>query len=229
VSSSAIASYSSFQSPVTTSVGTQAIVSDTLRAGALAEPEAVFGTRQAGIRIITTAQTHHDAVQQPAAGDTGRPGAAVLDEDGTTLPDWLLATHTCDTSTRTVTHDKHGNPLDLGREARLYTPKQRIALAIRDGGCRIPDCDRPASYCEAHHIDQWHADLGRTDIDRGILLCRFHHMNLHHHGWRITRDRTTDFVLHRPGQPPLALATRLARRYAFGDLQPPPRRHPLIA
>jgi hypothetical protein len=145
------------------------------------------------------------------------------------MPDWLLATHTCDTGTRTDIHDEHGNPLDLGREARLYTPQQRIALAIRDGGCRIPDCDRPASYCESHHIDEWSADLGRTDVDRGILLCRFHHMNLHHHGWRITRDGTADFVLHRPGLPPVVLTPRLVRRYAFGDLRPPPRRLRLTA
>ena len=49
-------------------------------------------------------------------------------------------------------------------------------------------------------------------------------MNLHHHGWRITRDGKDEFVLHRPGLAPLALPMRLARRYAFGDLQPPPRR-----
>lgn len=123
----------------------------------------------------------------------------------------------------TVTLDPAGNPLDLGREARLFTPKQRIALAIRDGGCRIPACDRPASYCEAHHIDPY-AQGGRTDIDRGILLCPFHHMNLHHHGWRITRNGKEDFVLHRPGLPPTALQTRVARRYDFGDLRPAPRR-----
>ena len=39
-----------------------------------------------------------------------------------------------------------------------------------------------------------------------------------------TRRHRLEFVLHRPGEPPIALPTRLARRYAFGDLQPPPRR-----
>lgn len=192
------------------------VIMDVIRAGALADAETVFGTRQAGVRIITTASAHADALD-------GRPMVALLEDADVTVPNWLVATRTCDAGSVSVLHDEHANPLDLGREARLYTGKQRVALAIRDGGCRIPGCDRPASYCEAHHIDPY-AHGGRTDIDRGILLCRFHHMNLHHHGWRITRDGKGEFILHRPGRAPVTLPTRLPRRYAFGDLGPPPRR-----
>jgi hypothetical protein len=201
------------------------LILDVLRAGALADAETVFGARQPGIRIVTTHAAHQDALG-------GHPAVALLEDTDTALPGWLLATHTCGIGTRTVIHDDTGNPLDVGREARLYTPKQRVALAIRDGGCRIPGCDRPASYCEAHHIDEFVKHEGRTDIDRGILLCRFHHMNLHHQRWRITRNGKDEFTLHRPAQPPSPLPTRLARRYAFGDLhfgdlQPPPLRfHP---
>lgn len=193
------------------------LILDVLRAGALADAETVFGTRQAGIRIVASAAAHRDALQ-------GLPAVALLEDTDTALPGWLLATHACDAGTRTAVFDGNGNPLDLGRETRLYTPKQRVALAIRDGGCRINGCDRPASYCEAHHIDEFVEHAGRTDIDRGILLCRFHHMNLHHHGWRISREGKADFMLHAPGVPPAPLPPRLARRFAFGDLQPPPRR-----
>lgn len=49
---------------------------------------------------------------------------------------------------------------------------------LRDGGCLWPGCDRPAHVTEAHHIDPW-AGGGATDCDRGILLCRFHHLTLH--------------------------------------------------
>lgn len=195
------------------------LILDLLRAGALAEAETVFGTRQAGVRIVTTADAHAEAL-------AGEAAVGILEDTGASVPGWLVAQHTCSSGTITVIHDAQGNPLDLGREARLYSAKQRLALAIRDGGCRIPGCDRPASYCEAHHIDPY-SEGGRTDIDRGILLCRFHHMNLHHHGWRITRAGKDDFVLHIPGKPPVVLRERLSRRYAFGDLQPPPRRfHP---
>ncbi|MFE5410132.1 HNH endonuclease signature motif containing protein [Microbacterium sp. NPDC056569] len=192
------------------------LVMDLIRAGALADAPTVFGTRQAGIRVIATQAALDDALRD-------RPAVALVEDTGATLPGWILGTRTCEAATMTVTLDAAGNPLDLGREARLFTPKQRVALAIRDGGCRIPGCDRPASYCEAHHIDPF-AQGGRTDIDRGILLCPFHHMNLHHHGWRITRRGKGDFVLHRPGYPQTGLPVRVARRYDFGDLQPPARR-----
>ncbi len=77
--------------------------------------------------------------------------------------------------------------IDVGRTQRLFTERQRVALAARDGGCRFPDCDRPPSWCEAHHIDEWVRDHGRTDVAAGVLLCRFHHLLVHNAGWRIRR------------------------------------------
>ncbi|MDQ4213163.1 HNH endonuclease signature motif containing protein [Microbacterium sp. ASV81] len=186
---------------------------DLIRAGALAEPEAVFGTRQAGLRLVQVVD---------------RDGAAaplVHTEDGVTaLPAAIGERRVCEAGIVSVSVDCGGNPLDVGRESRLFTPRQRVALAVRDGGCRWDGCDRPASYCEAHHIDEWERDRGRTDVDRGILLCRFHHMELHHGGWRITRDGTGDFVLHRHDGRTLVLRHRLPLRYAWGDIDPPPRR-----
>lgn len=192
---------------------------DVLSAGALADAATVFGTRQAGVRIVVPA----DAIAQERSS---APAVALVEDDQTVLPAWLAAQQMCDTATRHVTVDGVGNPLDVGREARLYRPNQKIALAIRDGGCRWRGCDRPASYCESHHIDEWVRDEGRTDIDRGILLCRFHHMELHHGGWRITREGLGDFVLHPPpGRgDPLVLAPRLALRRVLPDIEPPPRR-----
>lgn len=87
--------------------------------------------------------------------------------------------------------------IDVGRTQRLFTPRQRVALAARDGGCRWRGCDRPPSWCESHHIDQWVRDGGRTDLADGMLLCRFHHLFVHNHGWRIRRHEGT-FVAHPP-------------------------------
>ncbi len=187
---------------------------DVLRAGALADAETVFGTRQAGVRLVQVLDA------------SGAPVPTAHTEDGlASLPSAVADQHICDSGYVPVTVDGCGNPLDVGREHRLFTPRQRIALAIRDGGCRWPGCDRPASYCEAHHADHWAEHEGRTDIDRGILLCRFHHMNLHHHGWRVTRHGKDDFVLHPPGGgEPIALRPRLALTYAWAGIDPPPRR-----
>jgi len=84
-------------------------------------------------------------------------------------------------------------PIDVGRAQRAFTPRQRIALAARDGGCRWRGCDRPPSWTEAHHVDEWERDHGPTDVSNGILLCRFHHLHVHNLGWRIVR-RESDFV-----------------------------------
>ncbi|MGN6199728.1 DUF222 domain-containing protein [Humibacter sp.] len=192
------------------------LILDVLRAGALADAATVFGTRQAGLRVV--------AIADP----DGQPSATVpahCEDDGGTLPAWLAGRQACDVGTRVCTLDAEGNPLDLGREQRLFSAKQKLALALRDGGCRWTGCDRPASYCEAHHADEWAAHHGRTDIDRGILLCRFHHMQLHHGRWRITRDSKADFRLHPPdGHAPITLSPRLALRYAWNDTAPPPKR-----
>ncbi len=170
------------------------LVMDVLRAGALADTAAVHGARQPGVRIVAV----RDAVgPRDALGRLLATGH--LEDGGDAVSGAVLDRALCDTGMVPVTVDRNGNPLDVGREERLFTSKQRIALAVRDGGCRWPGCDRPPSYCEAHHCDHWAADHGRTDIDRGILLCRFHHLMLHNDGWRIGRHGLSEFVLHPPG------------------------------
>lgn len=193
------------------------LIIDLLRAGALADAKNVFGTRQAGVRLV-----------QVIDQDRTRVGYA---EDGLdVLPAAAIDQHICDSGIVPVRVDGCGNPLDVGREQRLFTPTQRIGLALRDGGCRWTGCDRPASYCEAHHIDEWHRDGGRTDIDRGVLLCRFHHMELHHGGWCVTRDGKDDFQLHDPGGEVRPLRARGFLSYAWGELGPPPLRfRPAVA
>lgn len=182
---------------------------DLLRTGALADAPAVFGARRAGVRIVQV--VNGDGIADPIAH---------AEEHLHTFPAAVAEQQRCDVGAVTVTVDSRGNPLDVGREHRLFTPKQRVALAVRDGGCRWTGCDRPSSFGEAHHIDEWVRDDGRTDIDRGILLCRFHHMQLHHGGWRITRHEKEDFVLHHPRGQTFALPPRPALRYAWAGVQP---------
>lgn len=193
------------------------LILDVLRAGALADAPTVFGTRQAGVRMVHVVDT------DSGAEDPTTRTAAHTEDGLMTLPASIADQRACDAGIMRVSVDRSGNPLDVGREQRLFTPKQRVALAIRDGGCRWRGCDRPASYCEAHHIDHF-SDGGRTDIDRGILLCRFHHMNLHHGRWRITRDDKADFVLHHPLGETFVLTPRAALCSTWSGIDPPPRR-----
>ncbi|MEO5853492.1 MAG: DUF222 domain-containing protein [Nocardioides sp.] len=68
--------------------------------------------------------------------------------------------------------------LDLGRKRRFHTEPQRIALALRDGGCTAEGCDRPPGMCHAHHDRPWHQG-GHTDVKTGRLLCPRHHTLTH--------------------------------------------------
>ncbi|HEX2155373.1 MAG TPA: DUF222 domain-containing protein [Actinomycetes bacterium] len=77
-------------------------------------------------------------------------------------------------------------PLDVGRTSRVVQPAQRTALAVRDGGCVFPDCARPLTWCEAHHLVHW-LDGGPTDLANLILVCRAHHRAVHEGGWRLIR------------------------------------------
>lgn len=106
----------------------------------------------------------------------------------------------CAATSVAVTVDTAGDVLDLGREQRLHSRRQRIALATRDGGCRWPGCDRPPSWCEAHHTRHWARDHGSTSVRDGILLCRHHHLLAHNNGWEIERRGSAEdgFVLVPP-------------------------------
>lgn len=69
-----------------------------------------------------------------------------------------------------------------GRNRRIATPSQTLALVARDGGCSFPGCDRAPEWCERHHIVPW-ADGGSTDLDNLTLLCRYHHHQFEQRGW----------------------------------------------
>lgn len=164
-----------------------------VRAGALAEASDVFGARQPGVRMIVV---RHTVGPRDPFGRLLAVGH--LEDGGDAVPGSVLERALCETGSIDVTVDSCGNPLDVGREQRLFTPRQRIALAARDGGCMWPGCTIHASYCEAHHADEWRADRGNTDVGRGLLLCRFHHMLLHNQGYRVSRDGNGPFILTGP-------------------------------
>jgi hypothetical protein len=99
-------------------------------------------------------------------------------------------------------------PLEVGRTSRVVTAAQRAALAIRDGGCVFPGCDRPPAWCEAHHLVHW-LHGGPTDLANLALLCRAHHRAVHEGGWRLARDpdgRLAATPPHRRPQPAPAAA-----------------------
>lgn len=107
----------------------------------------------------------------------------------------------------------------LGRKERLFTGRQKIALAARDGGCLWPSCDRSPNWTEAHHINPW-AGGGNTDLCDGVLLCRHHHMLLHNNHWSIVRRDSRYWLIpppeSDPAQEPIPLRSQSA---ALHDLR----------
>ena len=89
------------------------------------------------------------------------------------VPRQILETLTPDTELAGMIFDRAGRPLWLGRKQRLANAAQRLAVAIRDGGCF--ECGAPMHRCDLHHIKEWHRDNGPTDIDNLVAVCRKHH------------------------------------------------------
>jgi hypothetical protein len=90
----------------------------------------------------------------------------------------------CDATVIPLVLGTAGEPLDLGRAARLIPAGLRRALAARDRGCAMPGCDRPPGWCDAHHLKHW-ADGGPTSVTNAALLCERHHGVVHRDGWVI--------------------------------------------
>ncbi len=82
-----------------------------------------------------------------------------------------------------------GQPLWLGRSRRLASVAQRLAIAIRDRGCVL--CRAPMHRCNDHHIDEWQADNGTTDIPNLAALCGDCHDKLHNNNQRLHQHHAT--------------------------------------
>ena len=184
-----------------------------IRIGSTAAPD-VVGAQRPAVRVLVT---DRDLARRTGHGE--------LEGQRAPISISTVERETCDRGTIPIHFDSAGQVVNLGRTQRLFSARQRIGLAVRDGGCRFPGCDRPPSWCEAHHINQWHTDHGRTDIADGILLCKHHHLLLHDNGWHVVRHGA-DYSLIPPASLdptrtpiPAPPKTQLARRMLRRDIR----------
>jgi hypothetical protein len=155
---------------------------DLLRIGTEVDPSKLLGARRHAVRVLVTDRDLRE-----------RRGPAFIQDQTEAISIDTAEQHICDAGIVPIHFTDDGEPLRLGTTRRLFTSKQRDALATRDGGCRYPRCERPASWCEAHHRIPW-KEGGPTDTRDGVLLCRHHHMLVHDNHWRIDRDPVHGFV-----------------------------------
>jgi hypothetical protein len=110
--------------------------------------------------------------------------AAQLDT-GTMISPGLARKLACEAGVIPVVLGGRSQPLDVGRKRRFHTQAQRIAMAVRDKGCVAEGCERPGSWCHAHHLIPWSAG-GGTSVKDGVLLCPRHHTLAHHQDYDLT-------------------------------------------
>jgi hypothetical protein len=117
--------------------------------------------------------------------------------DGTVLTPETVQRLACDAEVCRLLTGPDGEILDMGRSVRTATPAQWKALKVRDRHCRFPGCRRPWSWCDAHHLDWWWDQHGPTDVERMVLLCRYHHSLIHQAGWHLIGE-PHDLIVIRP-------------------------------
>lgn len=139
--------------------------------------EAVSGGEpKAHIQVTTTLET--------LMGLAGSPAADI--EHTLPVSSTAVGRLACDCTISRVLVNAESLVIDVGRSERVVKGAKRRALNARDGGCRWPGCDRPASSTAAHHIVHW-AHGGPTDLDNMVLLCHRHHWLVHEGGWQLLK------------------------------------------
>jgi len=117
--------------------------------------------------------------------------------DGVELAATAAAMLSCDSVVQRVL-TVGSKVIDLGREVRTAPPPLRRAIISRDRHCRAPGCRREPKFCEVHHVDHW-INGGRTDANRLVLLCSFHHHLFHTPGWSMELNDHAELTVHYPG------------------------------
>ena len=179
-----------------------------MRAGASVDPGKLLHERKPSVRVIVNAHSL----------ETGR-GSGLIEGHPDRLPLTDVRAGLCE-GYLPMYFGAEGDCLDLGREKRLYTERQKAVMAVRDGGCMDPDCTRPPSWTEAHHIDHWQRDDGQTNLADGILLCRRDHLRYHNEGWEVRRKAATYWLIPPPGVDP-ARTPRLMKPKTPADILNP--------
>src|SRR5690606_5998242 len=135
-----------------------------------------------------TAQTHLAAATRAGAGDGHGVGPfpGIRAPGGPLLPPADLGRLLCGSAVGRMVVSAESVPLNVGRSQRTFKNHQRRAVELRDQHCAWPTCTQVARYCEVHHLDHWVADHGETDVARAVLVCSFHHHELHRHDLDLT-------------------------------------------
>ena len=154
--------------------------------------------------------------------------------DGTPLPASMVERLACGAEFLGQIFGADGEILHHGRAVRDATYAQRIAVAVRDGGCVT--CDAPLSRCVIHHLKPWTSRLrGETNVDEMAMVCDDCHHHIHDNHltvfqdgngiWR-TREATPDEIAapRPPGPNDTPRKPKTFQRRIAPDSSPPDAR-----
>ena len=125
---------------------------------------------------------------------TDRPGRMA---DGTAVPASTASRLACDAVLHRIVMAGRSTVLDYGSGVRTVSPALWAALVVRDGHCRHPGCDRPPSWCEAHHVIHF-SKGGPTCLSNLVMACSRHHHLWHDQGWELKLSSDGSLVLRSP-------------------------------
>ena len=161
-----------------------------LHVGATIDDTTLVGIGQPAVQVLVTERDLH-----------AREGLGRIAGQSEPISIDTVERQICTVGIVPVLFDSRGQSVNVGRTQRLFNRAQRKALAARDGGCRFPHCERPASWTEAHHINEWQHG-GLTDLADGILMCKHHHLLMHNNRWKVIRQGADYFVVPPPDLDP---------------------------
>jgi hypothetical protein len=138
--------------------------------------ELAIGGRPAQLQITSSLET--------LLGLAGAPGGEM--EFSLPVSSDTVQRLACDGGLSRVLLGQESLVIDVGRSKRVVSGGRKKALRVRDGHCRWPGCERPASWCDGHHLVHW-LHGGSSDLDNLVLLCQRHHRMVHEGGWQLVK------------------------------------------
>lgn len=149
--------------------------------------ELASGGRPASLQVTATLETLR-----------GLQGAAAAEVEGSSpLSSVTTQRLACDAAITRVLLSQESMVIDVGRSKRVIDGALRKALAVRDKHCQWTNCERPASWCDGHHLVHW-IHGGETNLENCILLCKRHHRMIHEGGWHVIRTEEGAIVTVAP-------------------------------
>jgi hypothetical protein len=137
------------------------------------------------------------------AGIDGAPAGQL--QWGGTVPTETVRRLACDAAITRITGLGELEQ-EITHAGRSIPPSTRRALVARDHHCVFPGCDRPAPWCDGHHVIHW-ADGGPTKLENLGLVCGTHHRKVHEEGWKLRREKDGRWV----ASPPLRITPSAGR------------------